>query len=346
MKKIAIDLCKLSNLNCGLGQIALNFGENLSKENSEFELHYIVPKEFIGYFDNSNIIYHTKSGIKRYLTLHKFDLWHSIHQEPKIIPKDDTPILLTIHDLNFLDEKSKRKSKKRLKKLQKLVDKCQEFVFISNFSKAVAEDKLNFNRNPRSVIYNGVNIINEETAFENINSKFFFSMGVFKKKKNFEVLIPVMKYFPNYKLIIAGDTKGKYIKELISMAKRENVWHQILFPGIITEKEKTWLYRNCEAFLFPSLCEGFGLPVVEAMRNGAPVITSDKTSLPEIGGGHSFILESFDPTMMAQKIKESIHIFNENKQLKIEQIKYAESFNWERNTKYYLKMYDTIITKK
>lgn len=345
MKKIAIDLCKLSNLNCGLGQVALNYGKILSEKNTEFELHYIVPKEFIGYFGDKNIVYHKESKIKQNLSSLKFNLWHSIHQEPKIIPKDNTPILLTVHDLNFLEEKSKRKAQKRLKKLQKTIHKSYEFIFISNFSKTVAENNLDFSGKDRFIIYNGVVTSNEETPIEDIKSKFFFSLGVFKKKKNFEVLVPIMKYFPDYKLIIAGDTKGKYIKEIISIAKKEKVLNNIIFPGIVKEKEKTWLYRNCEAFLFPSLYEGFGLPIIEAMRNGVPVITSGKTSLAEIGNKYAFIFDSFEPEIMAENIKNSIQIFKENNQLKIEQTKYAESFSWDKNIENYLKIYNSILLK-
>lgn len=345
MKKILIDLCKLSNLNCGLGQVALNFGKAISETNFKYELHFLVPKEFIGYFNGHSVIYHTKKDIKKLLSSNMFALWHSIHQEPDILPQDNTPILLTIHDLNFLEEKSDKKAKKRLKKLQNIVNKCSDFVFISEFSKSVAESNLDLKQKKLSVIYNGVSILNKEKPINNIDSRFFFSIGVFKKKKNFHTLIPVMKNFPGYKLIIAGDNTGSYAKELVNLTKHEGLTDRIIFLGSIREEEKTWLYRNCEAFLFPSLYEGFGLPVIEAMRNGVPVITSDKTSLPEIGGGFTFLFDDFNPESMTRTINNSLKTFNSDPLFKENQIKYANTFQWEKNSKNYLDEYDFLITQ-
>ncbi|PLX08681.1 MAG: hypothetical protein C0596_05090 [Marinilabiliales bacterium] len=172
--------------------------------------------------------------------------------------------------------------------------------------------------------------------------KFFFSIGVFKAKKNFHVLIPVMKHFPEHKLIIAGDTKGSYFKELKKLAKKEQVENQILFPGIISEKEKTWYYQNCDAFLFPSLYEGFGLPIIEAMRNGVPVITSNKTSIPEVGGGFTFIFKSFDEIDIKTQINTGINTYETDPEIKTQAIEFSKKYSWDINVKEYLDLYNRL----
>ncbi|MDD4216372.1 MAG: glycosyltransferase, partial [Bacteroidales bacterium] len=134
-----------------------------------------------------------------------------------------------------------------------------------------------------------------------------------------------------------------YYKNLKKLVNKHNLENQILFPGIISEQEKTWYYRNCEAFLFPSLYEGFGLPVIEAMQNGVPVVTSDKTVLPEIGGAYSFIFEDFDECTIKTKINEAILKYQNNTEFKTDAIKYANEYTWTRNVKEYLKIYDEQI---
>ncbi len=343
MKKILIDLLKLSNLNCGLGQVAFNYGKNLAKANTEFELHFLVPREFENQFGSENIIYHTKSGLKKYLKKNKFDLWHCIHQDPDIMPEAGTKILMTIHDLNFLGEKSERKSRKRLQELQKRVDKCSDFAFISAFSKNVACSNLNFDAKKTDITYNGVITVEKETNPLKFSGEFFFSIGVLKPKKNFHSLIPVMKFFPEIKLVIAGDKSGSYYKELVKTANREGVAKQVVFVGTISEEEKTWLYRNCKAFLFPSLYEGFGLPVIEAMRNGAPAIISNSSSLPEIGGEHAFYFNSYLPESMFEVIEDSLDKFSKNPELRNSQISYANNFTWKKNVECYLNLYKEIL---
>ncbi|MDD3686990.1 MAG: glycosyltransferase family 1 protein [Bacteroidales bacterium] len=343
MTKVLIDLLKLSNLNCGLGQVAYNFAETLSQTDSEFEKHFLVPKKFKGKFGN-DVIYHTKLGLKSYLRKNKFDLWHCIHQEPEVLPKDDTKILMTIHDLNFLGEKSNEKAAKRLLKLQNIVDRTTQLAFISEYSKSIALQHLKTSNKICSVIYNGVTCCKNGTKpkfFDGGN--FFFTIGVLKPKKNFEVLIPIMKIFPDTLLIIAGKKKGSYYKHLKRIVEKENLSNQIIFAGNISEEEKTWLYQNCKAFLFPSLYEGFGLPVIEAMLNGVPAIISNKTSLPEIGSDKAYYFDSFDSDAMADVIQKSIQHFNSSTEISKKNREYAEGFNWKENVAGYSKLYLKIM---
>jgi glycosyltransferase involved in cell wall biosynthesis len=343
MTKVLIDLLKLSNLNCGLGQVAFNFAKTLSNTDTTFEKHFLVPKKFKGKFGNA-VFYHTKLGLKSYLRKNKFNLWHCVHQEPEVLPKDDTKILMTIHDLNFLGEKSDGKAAKRLSKLQNIVDRTTQLAFISEYSKSVALQHLKISNKTCTVIYNGVtsckNGIKPKFLHE---ADFFFTIGVLKPKKNFEVLIPIMKNFPDTLLILAGEKKGSYYKHLRGIVEKENLTNQIIFAGSISEEEKTWLYQNCKAFLFPSLYEGFGLPVIEAMLNGVPAIISNKTSLPEIGSDKAYYFDSFDSETMTDVIQKSIQHFNSSTEISEKNREYAEGFNWKENVAEYSKLFQKIM---
>lgn len=336
-------MLKLSNLNCGLGQVAFNFATTLSKTETDFEKHYLVPRSFKGKFGN-DVVYHTESELKRFLKHNHFNLWHCIHQEPKVLPSNETKILLTIHDLNFLGEKNSEKAAKRLQKLQAIVNNCTHLTFISEYSKSVALDYLKLNNLNCDVIYNGVQTVNNEIKPTlEIEKDFFFTIGVLKPKKNFAVLIPIMKHFPEYTLIIAGEKKGAYYKQMKQLVKKEKLEKQVVFAGNISEEEKTWLYRNCKAFLFTSLYEGFGLPVIEAMQNGAPAIISKLSSLPEIGSDCAYYFEDFDVNNMAETIQKSLAHFTANHETAEKNIRYANQFSWKQNIESYKSLYLKLI---
>lgn len=338
VKKVLIDLLKLSNLNCGLGQVALNFGKELSKLDTTFEKHFLVPEKYIGYF-GENIFYHTTDKVLS----HQFDLWHCIHQQPYLLPNKNTKILLTIHDLNFLWEKNKIKSFLKLKKLQKLVKKVDYITFISNFTKKIVLENLNIYQIPNQVIYNGVTVKIPDIQPKS-KKQFLFSIGVFKPKKNFHSLIYMMQFLPEYKLIIAGDNKGKYFKKIKKSTNKLNLNDRIIFAGKITDEEKYKYYAECLAFVFPSLYEGFGLPIIEAMNYYCPVITSKYTSLPEIGKEYVYYFDSFDPKKLAEIVKDSIKSFYSNEIKFNQQQQYAKQYNWVKNVNEYLQIYEKLLS--
>ena len=103
------------------------------------------------------------------------------------------------------------------------------------------------------------------------------------------------------------------------------------------------MFENCKAFVFPSLSEGFGLPVVEAMHFGKPVILSKLTSLPEIGGDEATYLDNFLPEEIANKIEISIN--NDTSENQESLRKRASLFSWEKAAEQYLEIYNTILSK-
>lgn len=106
-------------------------------------------------------------------------------------------------------------------------------------------------------------------------------------------------------------------------------------------KEKQFYFKNCTAFVFPSLREGFGLPVIEAMRFGKPIFISNNTSLPEIGGRYDFYWNNFEPKEMAETLIQRLHMYNENRVEYVwEHTERTKSFNWDSATQDYIKVND------
>src|ERR1700751_128658 len=125
-------------------------------------------------------------------------------------------------------------------------------------------------------------------------------------------------------------------------AAKFGVADRVKITGPISEEDKAWYYKNCAAFVFPSLAEGFGLPVIEAMHFGKPVFLSTLTSLPEIGGNAAFYFDSFDPEAMQQVFKNGMEQFYaENWEDKVKA--HAMKFNWDETAKQYLALYEECL---
>lgn len=252
-------------------------------------------------------------------------------------------MLLTIHDLNFLSEKDPKKANKYLKRLQKNVDRADALSVISNYTKKLVLENLDINDKPIQTIYNGVKL----QKFDHIakpyfvkQNKFFFSIGIVSAKKNFHVLIPMMKHFKNHQLIIAGNKNSSYAKEIEEKVTELGLQEQVHLCGMISDQDKYWLYSNCEAFLFPSIAEGFGLPVIEAMLVGKPVFLSKYTCLPEVGGEQAYYWDSFETDHMVEVLKLNLKSYLQDQDRISEEIKeYAHKFSWDHSIQQYLKIY-------
>ena len=129
--------------------------------------------------------------------------------------------------------------------------------------------------------------------------------------------------------------------EIICEARKFGVESRVIFTGPISENDKRWYYKNCTAFVFPSLSEGFGLPVIEAMYFGKPTILSSKSSLPEVGGEHAYYFSDFDPDGMSKVLKKSLEHYEQTKPMNLIQA-WAKTFSWEKAAKEYLEIYNTL----
>lgn len=347
MKRIIIDLYKTKNLNSGLGQFSMNFAmELLKKQETGFHYNFLVPRKTDLQLSDAGKM--KVSVFRRLLPSanKSFDIWHSLQQFPSHFPSRNTKQILTVHDLNFLLEKEGPKREKYRRKLQINVSRADYITCISEFTRKTLEENIQLNGKPVTVIHNGVGIAKTtDIAPPNytMGKKFFFSIGIFNKKKNFEALIPFMRNIPDALLIIAGDCSTAYGTEIRKLISELQLSDRILLPGTISEAEKNWLYSNCEALLFPSLAEGFGLPVIEAMLHGKPVFLSKHTSLPEIGGEQAFYFNSFDPEEMANQVTDMMKGFYHNREQNSELlIKHGQKYSWELCINRYIDLYKSL----
>jgi glycosyltransferase involved in cell wall biosynthesis len=209
----------------------------------------------------------------------------------------------------------------------------------------VLENNIDLRGKPVRTIYNGVKLDfalpgARPTYIE--TDQFFFAIGVFRKKKNFEVLLPMMKYFANHQLIIAGDDESSYGSQIREQAETLGLTDRIILPGKVNDKDKSWLYQNCEAFMMPSLAEGFGLPVIEAMLAERPVFLNSIDTLQEIGGDVAYYFKDFNEQNMAEFVKHKLAEFNNTGQSD-RFASHASKFSWKTCIEEYLKLYVEIM---
>ena len=352
MKKrtVLIDLDRLKDLNNGLGQTALLFGKSISElEESEIQFTLLVPEKFNGFF-GTTVQYETISLRRRYVPAfcRQYDLWHSIHQDSAFLPSSSsTPLLLTINDLNFLFEKDPAKAKKRLLRLQKKVDRATIISVISEYTKETVLKHLSLSDKKLVVVQHGV----EVKSFDSPPRPDFvpagdllFTIGVVQEKKNQKTLLEMMKHLPDtFSLVIAGNKSGAYAEELQEAIREAKLERRIVVPGTITDEEKYWCLANCRALLFPSKYEGFGIPPIEAMRQGKPVFASTLSSIPEVCGEHAFYWENFEPEYMAHAFMDGLKRF-ESEPIRAEQaIKHSLRFTWSNNVNTYLHLYKQLL---
>jgi glycosyltransferase involved in cell wall biosynthesis len=346
---LLLELEKLKVPHSGLGQVCLNLGEHLVRQRPpDWDLTLYVPEARAGVFGEARGLgYLPHSGLHRLLpaTRAPVDVWHCIHQESRYPPpRRDTRLVLTIHDLNFLQKYTGLRRARHLAAVQRLVDRATTVTFISRFTESDVRAHLRLDGKATRVIYGGNSLRVQPAAPRPPFAPpgpFLFTIGIVGPKKNFHVLVPFLRALgPGRSLVIAGDASGPYAERIRRLARDEGVADRVLLPGAVDDAQRYWLYANCEALLFPSLAEGFGLPVIEAMSVGKPVFASTRTSLPEAGGAEAYYWPDFDPRAMREVFERGMAEVRADPGKAERLRRWADRFSWERCARAFWEVYE------
>lgn len=151
----------------------------------------------------------------------------------------------------------------------------------------------------------------------------------------------LQKEHPNLRLVLVGKTDALYQKHR-HYVEEQGIKH-VVFTGFVGDGELKWLYKNCAAYVFPSLSEGFGLPGLEAMVHDAPVVSSSASCLPEVNGdaAHYFDPESIDD--MAAKIHDVLSDSKLRSTLIERGRRQAKKYSWQQTAKQTLAAYEKVL---
>jgi glycosyltransferase involved in cell wall biosynthesis len=229
-------------------------------------------------------------------------------------------------------------------------------------SEASKKDILDYFHIPETkidVIYNAIDErFNEPPAPDEIervkeryqlNDPFVLYAGNIKPHKNLERLIEAFHMFrrppfENVKLLIIGDEITKY-PTLRRAVHRLKLHKHVRFFGFVPDQTLAALYRLAAVFVFPSLYEGFGLPPLEAMASGAPVITSNVSSLPEVVGDAAVLIDPYNPEAIADAMRRVLSDESLRQQLKERGHIRARHFSWDRSIQRVHEIYQEVLSR-
>lgn len=352
IKRILFDCERMKYPHTGLYHFCLQLGQALINniDGAKTKMSFYMPDKSGKPFGNQ-ASYISQNSFHKLLfpSVKMFDIWHASYQGSRYVPSDNNiKKVLTIHDLNFLYEHETRAEKIRrsLKNIQADIDRSDKICTISHYVKNDVHKYLNAKGKEIEVIYNGCNITNTgnlQLPAEQPAQPFIFTLGTIMHKKNFHVLPALLRNNKMHLLIAGIIQQQEYQNKIKEEAAKHGVADRVIFTGSVSDNDKKWYLQNCEAFVFPSIAEGFGLPVIEAMAFGKPVFLSTATSLPEIGGDLAYYFQSFDADDMQQTFKNGMEHYNKYNPAEAI-IERALSFNWNTAAKKYLSVYKSLYS--
>ena len=273
----------------------------------------------------------------------------------------DIPLVLTLHDIIFLEPRDKQNKSlyqnmgwlyRRLV-VPRILPKCKRIITVSNFEMENIISKLQIPRERMAMIYNGYNEwFKPVEDTENIYKKYideqgyFFFLGNTDPKKNTErTLIAYSRYLEQSdrrRKLLMADIDRQYLNDIITRNHLENIREMIVMPGYIVNTDLPYIYHSAFAFLYTSLRESFGIPLLEAMACGTPVITSDTSSMPEIGGQDAILINPEKPEEIASKML----LLEKDEAYYSQQVDYgkerARLFSWHKTAGQLLRLYESV----
>lgn len=280
---------------------------------------------------------------------HKLDLLHTQYRIP-LIPL--APCACTIHDILFEShpEYFKKTFSLQSKLTFRLAARASKLLFtVSNFSKNEIEDKYGIPSDKIQVTHNGVDFRRfypgTDGATDVIKlgltpNNYILTIGRLEPRKNHARLIEAYSKSGNHlpPLVCIGQRDFNYDQAILS-AKTFGVENRVYFLENIDDAVLPALIRNSSLFIFPSIAEGFGMPVLEALASGVPVITSNTTSLPEVAGEAAILVNPLCIDSISTGIKKLLNDTDLISNLKISGPIQAQKFDWHRSAEILINSY-------
>lgn len=281
------------------------------------------------------------------------------------------PLVLTLHDIIYMEKLNLFKSSGTLYQkfgnvyrrlvVSRIIQKCKKIITVSEFERKRIADFFGFDENDNRLvaIHNGVSEhfqpLSDEKAIEQVREKyslperFVLFLGNTDPKKNTE---GVVKAYAQYVReasspipLLMVDYSEYNLKQMPVYAQDKNLQDHIYLPGYIANIDLPALYSMAELFLYPSLRESFGIPMLEAMACKTPVITSNTSSMPEVSEDAAKLIDPYKP----QQIKEALMELLQNHSLREEFIekgyRRASEFTWEAMARNVLQLYYDVFNQ-
>lgn len=376
--RIGIDCRMYSSRFTGIGRYVYELTENLFHldHHNDYVLFFNEP-EFSKFTPPNprvkkvlaNAPHYSLAEQTKFLSLlnrEKLDIMHFTHFNAPIFY--NRPSVVTIHDLTLSFYPGKKMSTPIYRfayhqTIQSAVKKSKKIIAVSKNTKKDLQHLFRVNDKKISVIYEGVRekfhefiTENDQKKIQAVKQKFkldkpyLLYTGVWRSHKNLPNLLKAFHILKNEYdfdgyLVITGRKDPFYAPELEEKTQTLQLENDVIFTGLVEENDLVPLYAGALTYVFPSLYEGFGLPPLEAMQCGVPVVASNTSSIPEIcGEGNAVFFDPQSPQDMAEKIFQVTSQKSLREKLIISGLQRVKHFSWKKMAEQTLKVYNDALS--
>ena len=353
--KICLDVRELREVKTGLGRYALNLVRQIAAVDGENE--YVVlrrqsyPEPLVNAENFREIpvpfgISATRNQLLGAGIINQIDadIYHALYHFLPLGVRA-RKIVITLHDLIWIEHASLAAEAQLMQLMKKLrgrpligraLRRADHVVAISDATRRAAMSRFSFPAEKFSVIHHGV-----DAAFQDPDGaplpevcrgkRFAFSLGTSTPYKNlprlFRAFARVAADFPDLFLLVAG--RGDTYASLWRLARDLDLGGRVIFTGQLSDAEIASCFRHAVFFAFPSIVEGFGLPVLEAMACGCPVLTSNTSSLAEVSNGAALCIDPLEEDALVAGMRQLLTDDGLRRRLAAEGMKRSERFTWK-----------------
>ncbi len=224
------------------------------------------------------------------------------------------------------------------------IKKCDRIIAISDSTRRDCIQFLNLKK-PVDVIHLGIDLerftmssaekVDEVLQKFNISKKYVLAVGTLEPRKNLLQLIKAFSLLENdnlFQLVLVG-VNGWGGVDIFEVIKQYNIESSTIITGYVMDDELDALYTGAGVFVYPSIYEGFGLPILEAMSCGCPVITSDNSSMPEVANDAAIFVNAYDVTGLKNAIVNVLYNRDLRREMRIKGFDNVNNFSWERTAR-------------
>lgn len=373
--KIAIEAQRIFRPNKhGMDFVALETIRELQKIDHENEYFIFVspgPDHCLNESDNMHIVelrcpsypLWEQVALPRAVARVRPDLLHCTSNTAPV--KCPVPLVLTLHDIIFL-EKRQSSSRSLYQEMgwhyrrlvvPRILSECRKIITVSNFECNRIREALNLPKDRLTAVYNGYSphfrqmppapeIVHKYVPSDD----YLFFLGNTDPKKNTPRVLKAyglyLRQSKHKRPLLIADLKEEAIDGILSAEGIKEVRPYLSFPGYIPNADLAALYNGAFAFLYPSLRESFGIPMLESMACGTPVIAGNTSAMPEIAGEGALLADPLDENDIARKIlllEEDDTFYQQQVDYGLERVKL---FSWRKSAEALLKIYKEIIIHK
>jgi glycosyltransferase involved in cell wall biosynthesis len=292
------------------------------------------------------------------LRRHPVDVLHVQFTSP---PFANCPVVVSIHDLSFehLPQTFKWRSRKQLRiTVRRSAREAAQVIALSEF---VRNDLITtYNLSPEKItaiplaapaqfkpVRNERELQRVRQTY-GITGEYILTVGAIQPRKNLGRLIAAYSRFRQAnvnapKLVLAGKCAWLY-DETLRAIKDLEVSDSVVLTGYVPDADLPALYSGAVCFVYPSYFEGFGLPPLEAMNCGAPVIVGNRTSLPEVVGNAALLVDPYDVEALAQAMQQVVSDSDLRAKLSVQGLERAQLFDWQETARKTLLVYQKAAT--